>query len=160
MNEKERSIWKNLLLALAATPITTVIGIVVITLIGGTDKVITKIQLSGHWWGMLIVAYILSLIYFIYKPKIQIIYERNKVLNALLLYWEEHQVKHNHSDPSEKEIKIVREWLLERVKIWAWFDNELWNKQFPEENYSEYIFGMVDNFIPYWESQKTKGMRP
>ena len=153
---KERNIWKNFGLALAATPMVSFVGLIIITLIGALDNAITKIQLSGHWWIILIFAYVLSFFYFIYKPKIQITHERNKVVNALLLYWEEQQVKRNYPDPSEEEIKIVRECLLERVKVWAWFDHELWEKQFPEENYSEYIFGMVDNFIPYWENQKSK----
>jgi len=156
LKEKERSIWKNLLLALAATPATTFIALIAITLIGGIDQAITKIQISGNWWVILIFAYVLSFLYFIYKPKLQIAHERNKVVHALLLYWKDQQAKRNYPDPPEEEIKIVRECLLERLKIWAWFDQELWKKQFPEEEYSEYMFGMVDNFIPYWENQKSK----
>ncbi len=156
MKEKERSIWKNLLLGLAATPMTAFIGLIVITLIGGIDQAITKIQISGNWWIILIFAYVLSFLYFIYKPKLQIAHERNKVVHALLLYWKDHQAKRNYPDPPEEEIKLVREFLIDRVKIWAWFDQELWKKEFPEEKYSEYLFGMVDNFIPYWESLKSK----
>jgi len=143
-------------LALAATPMTAFIGLIVITLIGGIDQAISKIQISGNWWIILIFAYVLSFLYFIYKPKLQIAHERNKVVHALLLYWKDQQVKRNYSDPPEEEIKLVRECLIERVKIGAWFDQELWKKEFPEEKYSEYLFGMVDNFIPYWESLKSK----
>ncbi len=156
MKEKERSIWKNLLLGLAATPLTAFIGVIVITLIGGIDQAITKIQLSGHWWLILIFAFVLSFLYFIYGPKIKITHERNKVVNALLLYWREQQAKRNYPDPSEEEIKLVRDFLLERVKMWAWFNPELWKTQFPEEKYSDTLFGIVDTFIPYWENQKSK----
>ena len=62
MKEKERSIWKNLLLGLVATPLTAFIGLIVITLIGGVDQAITKIQLSGHWWLILIFAFVLSVL--------------------------------------------------------------------------------------------------
>ena len=156
MDGKERSIWKNMLLALAATPATTFIGLIVITLIGAIDQAITKIQISGNWWVILIFAYVLSFLYFIYKPKLQIGHERNKVVNALLLYWKDQQAKRNYLDPPKEEIKIVRECLLERVKIWAWFNPELWETQFPEEKYSDTLFGIVDTFIPYWETQKNK----
>ncbi len=156
MDGEKRSIWKNMLLALAATPATTFIGLIAITLIGGIDQAITKIQISGNWWVIVIFAYVLSFLYFIYKPKLQIGHERNKVVNALLLYWKDQQAKRNYLNPPEKEIKIVRECLIERVKIWAWFDQELWKKHFPEEKYSEYMFGMVENFIPYWENRKSK----
>ena len=142
-------------LALAATPIVSFAGLIIITLIGALDAAITIIQSAGYWWVILIFAYVLSFLYFIYKPKLQIAHERNRVVHALLLYWKDHQAKRNYPDPPEEEIKVVRECLLERVKILAWFDQELWKKQFPEENYSEYMFGMVDNFIPYWENQKS-----
>ncbi len=157
MDRKERSIWKNMLLALAVTPATTFIGLIAITLIGGIDQAITKIQISGNWWVILIFAYVLSFLYVIYKPKLQIYHGRNKVVNALLLYWKDQQTKRNYLDPPKKEIKLVRECLQERVKVWAWFDQELWKKHFPEEKYSEYMFGMVENFIPYWENFKKKG---
>ena len=70
MDRKERSIWKNMLLALAVTPATTFIGLIAITLIGGIDQAITKIQISGNWWVILIFAYVLSFLYVIYKPKL------------------------------------------------------------------------------------------
>ena len=156
MNEEERSIWKNLLLALAGTPITAFIGLIIITLIGAIDQAITKIQLSGHWWVILISAYVLSLIYFLYEPTIHRNRERKKVVNGLILYWEEQLAKQNNPHPSEKEIEVVREMFLERVKAWAWLDTELWTRYFPDEKYSKYLFGIVDNFMEYWKNQKNK----
>jgi hypothetical protein len=57
MDKKERNIWKNLGLALAATPIVSFIGIIIITLVEALDDAITKIQLAGYWWLILIMVY-------------------------------------------------------------------------------------------------------
>lgn len=153
INAKQRSIWKNLLFALAATPITAFIGLIIITVIGAIDHAITKIQLSGHWWVILIFAYILSLIYFLCEHTIRINRERKKVVNGLILYWEEQLAKQNDPHPSEKEIEVVHEMLLERLKVWAWFDAELWTRYFPYEKHSKSLFGIVDNFMKYWKNQ-------
>jgi membrane protein implicated in regulation of membrane protease activity len=156
MDKKERNIWKNLGLALAATPIVSFIGIIIITLVGALDDAITKIQLAGYWWLILIMAYILSLIYFLYESKIRKNLERKKIVNGLILYWKEQIEKQGKAQPSEEEIKLVHDMLLERFKIWAWFDLDLWIKYFPNEKYSKYLFGIVDNFMVYWQHQKDK----
>ena len=118
--KRERgNIWKNLGLALAATPVVSLAGLIIITLIGALDDAITKIQLAGHWWVILIVAYILSMIYFFCEPKIRRNRERKKVVNELMLYWEEQLTKQNKSQPSDREIELVRDMFLERVKVWA-----------------------------------------
>jgi len=156
MDRKERTIWKNLGWALTATPMASVIGLIVITLIGALDGVITKIQCAGYWWLILIIAYILSLIYFIYEPTIRRNLERKKAVHGLILYWKEQLEKQGESQPSAKEVELVREMLLERIKIWAWFDPDLWAKYFPDEKYSKYLFGIVDNFMAHWEQQKNK----
>jgi hypothetical protein len=156
MDKKERNIWKNLGLALAATPIVSFIGIIIITLVEALDDAITKIQLAGYWWLILIMAYILSLIYFLYESKIRKNLERKKIVNGLILYWREQLEKQGKAQPSEEEIKLVHDMLLERFKIWAWFDPDLWIKYFPNEKYSKYLFGIVDNFMVYWQHQKDK----
>jgi nicotinamide riboside transporter PnuC len=46
--------------------------------------------------------------------------------------------------------------LLERVEMWAWFNPEIWAKYFPEEIHSNYLFGIVDNFMLYWINPKNK----
>ena len=153
---KKRSIWKNFGWALAATPIVSFVGVIIVTLAGALDDAVTKIQSAGYWWWILIVAYILSLIYFICEPTIRQNIERKKVVNGLILYWKEQLEKQSKSQPSHREIEIIRGMLLERVKIWAWFDPNLWIKYFPDEKYSKYIFGIVDNFIAYWQHQKNK----
>lgn len=154
MNKKERNIWKNMGLALAATPMVSFAGLITITLIGALDAAITIIQSAGHWWVILIVAYVLALIYFLCEPTIRRNRERKKTVNGLILYWKELLAKQNALQPSQKEIEAVREMFLERVKVWAWFDAKLWNRYFPDEKYSKYLFGIVDNFMEYCKNQK------
>jgi len=156
MDKKERNIWKNLGLALAATPIVSFIGIIIITLVGALDDAITKIQLAGYWWLILIMAYILSLIYFLCESKIRKNLERKKIVTGLILYWREKLEKQGKAQPSDEEIKLIHNMLLERFKIWAWFEPDLWIKYFPKEKYSKYLFDIVDNFIVYWQHQKEK----
>ena len=78
------------------------------------------------------------------------------MVNGLILYWKEQLAKQNKHQPSDKEIEEVREMFLERVKVWTWFDPELWIRYFPNEKYSEYLFSIVDNFMTYAENQKKK----
>lgn len=154
--DKKRSIWKNLGWALAATPVVSLVGLIIITLIGAVDDAITKIQLAGYWWLILIAAYILSLVYFLCEPNVRKNLERKKVVNALILYWKDQLEKQGKNQSSDKEIELVQDMLLERFKIWAWFDSDLWNKYFPDEQYSKHLFGIVDNFMVYWQQQKNK----
>jgi len=143
-----------MLLALAATPMTAFVGLIIITLIGALDAAITTMQSPGYWWVILIVAYVLSLTYFLCEPSIRRNRERKKVVNGLIIYWEEQLAKQNDPHPSDKEIEVVREMFLERVKVRAWFDTELWTRYFPDEKYSKYLFGIADNFMDYWKNQK------
>ena len=154
--DKKRSIWKNFVWALAYTPHTLFFSLIILTLVQAFADTITKIQSAGYWWYIFIVtvAYSLPLVYFIYEPVIRRNLKRRQAVNALTLYWKEQLEKHNKSQPSVSEIEYVRQLLLERIKIWAWFDPDFWIKEFPDEKYSEYLFGIVDNFIPYWEREK------
>jgi len=122
--KKERRIWKNLGLALATTPGVFFVGLVIIALFGALDNAITKVQSAGYWWLLLIVGYIISLVYVICEPKIRLNHERNKVVNALFLYWEEQLEKQNKLPKSGLDIEWTRENPLERIKVWAWFDPE------------------------------------
>jgi heme/copper-type cytochrome/quinol oxidase subunit 4 len=142
--------WKSLGLALAATPIVSFVGMIVITLIGALDDAITTIQSAGHWWVILVVAYVLSLVYFLYAPTVRQNRERKKVVDSLILYWQEQLAKQNTPQPSDKEVRTVHDMFRERVKVWAWFDPELWNRYYPDEEYSTYLFGIVDNFMECW----------
>jgi hypothetical protein len=94
------------------------------------------------------------LIYFLCKRTIRRNRERKKVVNGLIIYWEEQLAKQNDPHPSDKEIEVVREMFLERVKVWAWSDTELWTRYFPDEKYSKYLFGIADNFMEYRKNQK------
>jgi len=154
MGKKERSIYKNLGLALAATPMVSLFGLIIITLFGALDNAITNIQSAGNWWLILIVAYIISLIYFIYEPKIRQNRKRKELVNGLILYWEEQLEKQDKLQKSNIDIEFIRKNLLERIKVWAWFDPKLWTEYFPDEKYSKYIFGIVDNFMAYLQDQK------
>ncbi len=156
IGKKERSIWKNLGLALAYTLQVTIVGLVIITLFGVLDNAITKIQSAGYWWLLLIVGYIISLVYILCEPKIRLNHERKKVVNALILYWEEQLEKQNKLPKSGIDIEWTRERLLERIKVWAWFDPELWNEYYPDEKYSKYLFGIVDNFIAHLQCLQKK----
>ena len=156
MDKKERGVWKNLGLALAATPVVSLIGLIVITLIGALDNLITRIQLNGYWWVILIAAYILSFIYFLYEPTMCLNRERAKVVNGLILYWKEQLAKQNKPQPLNTEIEAVRKLFLERVKVWAWFDSELWARCFPNEKYSKYLFDIVDNFMIMYGQYRDK----
>jgi hypothetical protein len=136
INLKHRNIWKNLGLALATTPIVVIVGLIVITLVGALDDLITKIQRSGHWWILLIVGYVLSLIYCLVEPKYRQDRFRDKYVSSLLLHWEIKTANQNkaHLPPTE----FVREQLTERIKIWGYY---------PGEKYSEDPFEIVDGFL-------------
>lgn len=157
---KKRSILGNLGLALATTPMVAVIGLVIITVIGALDDAITKIQSAGYWWVILIIAYVLSLIYFLYEPTFRRNRERGKIANGLIFYWKVQLAKQNKPQPSDKEIEEMREIILERIKVWAWFDPELWSRHFPNEKYSEWPFGIVDNFMAETEKLKRAMSEP
>jgi len=154
MGKKERSIYKNLGLALAATPMVSIVGLIIITLFGALDNAITNIQSAGNWWLILIVAYIISLIYFIYEPKIRQNRKRKELVNGLIFYWKERLEKQNKLQESNIDIEFIRENLLKRIKVWAWSDPKLWAGYFPDEKYPKYSFGIVDDFMAYLQDQK------
>lgn len=151
---KKRSIWKNLGWALAATPMVSFIVLIIITLVGALDDAVTKAQMVGYWWLILVGIYILSLLYFICQPTFQRKQETKKLIDALVIYWKEQLEKQEQAQPSDSEIKIIRGMLIDRIKIWAWSNPELWTKHFPDEQYSKYLFGLMDNFITHWEKRK------
>jgi hypothetical protein len=156
MNQKGRNIWHTLGLALAYTAPVSFTALVVITVVGALDDAFSRIQSVGLWWLIFPFGYALSLSYFIFEPNIRLNRERDKVVDALILYWKELLEKQSKPQPSSKEIEYLREMLIERVKVWAWFDSELWSKHFPDEQYSKFLFGLVDNFAAYWQHQKNK----
>lgn len=147
--KKNLNIWQALVLALLGIPIVTIVTFVPITIIGVLDDNITKIQIAGYWWLLIIPLYLLSFAYLYYIPKIQVKMERNKVINGLILYWEEQISKQNKQAPSNSEIETVRYMLLERFNVWARSDSKLWSRYYPNEKYSKYLFGIVDNFITF-----------
>lgn len=153
---ENRSIWKNLGYALAATPMAYAGGLFIIYCIGAIIDGIFEIQWGGYWWLVLIGAYVLSLIYFIYEPSIRANQKRKKIVWVLILYWKERLVESGKIEPSESEVKLVSDMLMERVNGWTWSDFELWNRYFPEEEYPKYLFNIVDNFMLYWQNWKDK----
>lgn len=153
MENKPRNIWQNLGLALVGVPIVSLVGLVLITLIGALDDAITKFQLAGYWWIILIVSYLLSLAYFLYEPSFRKNKERDKVVNSLLFYLKDQLQKQQDPYPTIED-EMVRETLLERFKIWAWQDPKLWKKYFPNEKYSNSLFGIVDSLIAVYKKTK------
>lgn len=125
MENKTRNIWLNLALALLGIPIVSLVVLVTITLIGALDDLITKIQLTGYWWVMLIPMYLLSLVYTLYEPVFRKNRERNRIANALMLYLNDQMQKQDKSYPITKNSEMIKEMLLERFKIWAWQDPKL-----------------------------------
>ena len=57
MKAEKRIILKNLGLALAATPFVSFALIIITTLFGALDDLVTKIQLAGYMWLILIIGY-------------------------------------------------------------------------------------------------------
>lgn len=151
VNFKQRDIWRNLVFAIGLSPVVAIISLIVITLVGVLDDAITNIQIKGHWWIFLIIGFILSLIYLSYEPKFRRNRARNKYVSSLILYWEAQHAKQNMPQPSEREIEMMREQLLERVKVWARSDPKLWADFYPDEKYSESPFDILDGITTWWK---------
>jgi hypothetical protein len=156
LNMEKRSILKNGLFALAATPLAYGGGLIISTLLGGLDDAIFKMQYSGYWWILLIGTYMILLIYFVNEPVIRAKNKRKRMVWVLMLYWKEKLIKEGKGDRIEGESEFVRNSLMERVNGWAWNDREIWKEHFPEEEYPEHIFSIVDNFMVYFEDLKKK----
>ena len=140
-------VWKMLLLALAATPVAWISIVLLLTIFGALDDSLTNIQIAGHWWIASIPSYILALSYFLISSRFRKNRERKKAVDALVLYFQEQMEKHGHKQPSDKNIETIHEMFMERVKVWALFDPEIWSKYYPNEKYSKYLFGIADNLI-------------
>jgi hypothetical protein len=156
--KQKRGIWKNLGLALAGTPAVVICGIVIIALVGAVvgflDDAITKFQLREQWWILLIIGYCVSLIYVYYEPRYKQNRERKKFADALILHWKFQLVKQNKTPPSETEIEPIRDMLIERIKVWAWSDPQLWARFYPDEKYSEDPFEILSALMSWWEEWK------
>ncbi len=151
---KERKFWINLLLAIPYIPIATLAILVPLTLIGALDNAITKIQLAGHSWWLLIILYTFAFLYLTLEPKLKIQWEREKVVNGLILYFKDQLEKRGEKQPSSIELNSIHDSLMERLKIWVWFNPKLWKEEFPNEEYPKYLFGIVDNYIDFIDRYK------
>jgi len=161
---KDRMIWKNLGLALAATPMVGFAFLIIVILMQALGGGVTNLERTGRWWivvtTVFIVAYIASLIYLLYRSsssqdreRERRLDERKKTVDTLILYWQEQLAKRNKPQPSDGEIEIVRNMFLQRLIGWALSypkSSPVWAKYFPNENYPEYPFDIVDNFIDCW----------
>ena len=93
------------------------------------------------------------MVYVFYEPKFRQNRERNKFVSALILHWRWKFAKQDNF-PSEDEIEPRREMLIERVKVWAWSDPQLWADYYPYEKYSEDPFEILDVLIAREEEWK------
>jgi len=144
---KKRSIWLNLLLALLTIPVAVLLIYTPIYLIAGLADIMFKNMSDGYWWVNLIPLYLLVLAYYIYEPTFSQNRKRKKVVNSLILYWKDQLWKQGSPYPSERDTELMHELFLERVKIWGWNNQEIWDEHFPDEKYSKFLFGIVDNFM-------------
>jgi len=142
----KRAVWKILKLPLLAIPcciLPTTAGLIVITVIGGLDDAITKWQIAGHWWIILVIGYILTLIYFLYEP----IYRRDqkikKYVSVLILFWEAKLLSENKPEPPDGEIEYMRNALTKKVKRWISLEEE-WLSGNPGERSFGCPFDAVD----------------
>ena len=161
---KKRSIWKNLGLALAATPMVGIALFVIGIIVGRLAEAVTELESTAGTWALLIlvasVAYVASLIYLLYQSSVKrnregkrLADEGKRKVDTLILYWQEQLAKKSEPQPSSEIIEVVRDQIRKRLLTWAKSDPELWTRHFPEEKYSEHFFGIVDNFMNYWEGK-------
>lgn len=155
---KKRSLWVNLGLALAATPMAILIsGIILLPFwaLGNAFNV-------APWWAILTAGYILALVYVFYEPIFRRIYERRKTVDALIFYWRVQLAKRKIPQPlDDGEIKEMREVILERMVMWGWFDPKYFSVEFAEKH-SEFSFcvmgSIIDDLIA--EMEKLKRVAP
>jgi len=153
-----KTLWKNLGLALAGTPAVIFIALISFTLLDALidflGKAITKLGSEGYGWLLLIIAYVISLVYVLYGPKLKRDRERKKFVDALMLHWKFQLVKQGNSFPSDTEVEPIRDMLIERIKVWGWSNPQLWASHFPDEKYSEDPFEILGNLMSWWEEWK------
>lgn len=140
---KNRIFLKNIGLAILAIPMTSLIWLVIITVLGAIDDYVSYIQSIGHWWISLVISFLLSFLYFQYKPEFKKNRERVKLADSLIEIWKEKLAKENKPQPYESEVNTLRELLIERIKVYVWFDPDLWKQYFPDEKYPKYPSDIV-----------------
>jgi hypothetical protein len=153
---KQRGIWKNLGLALAGTPAVLFIAVIISAIIGILEELITSITERGFGWFLFIVAYFISLLYVIYEPKIRTDRKRKEFSDALILHWKWQLTKQDKPVPSDYEIELIQELLIERIKVWAWSDPQLWAECYRNEKYSEDPFDILNELMSWWEEERKK----
>jgi Na+/melibiose symporter-like transporter len=152
---KKLNFWQILGLSFASAPFFAVIGVVVIRLMAWLleflETDITKLQETGYWWVILIIAFILVLIYLLYEPSYRRNQERKKerkkLIDALYLYWEEQLVKHNKTQLANLDTEQMKYVLSMRFSVWVIYDSECWTHCFPNEKRPEFPFEIVDEMI-------------
>ena len=143
MKAEHRSVWKKLVYALAATPMVAIIGLLIITVIGAVDDAITRWQHSGHWWIILILGFIASLIYFFCEPKFRRDQKTKKYASALILFWEWRLANEKKPEPSDSEIGWMRIKFVEKIRTWASLMGESFSENF-QERFTGCPFELVD----------------
>ena len=142
---KETPFWAHLVQTLMYLPGVLIVGLIVITFIGELDRVVERIQNAGRWWILPIAAYILTLAYFLCEPAIRRSREEERLVNMLMLYGKGRVAGYERLDPLRWN--SMRDWLLDRLRVWASSDAETWSARFPDEGYPDDLFGIVDGFL-------------
>lgn len=156
-NTEKRNIWINLGYALAATPIVSFIGVIVVTIIGAFDDAITRWQRAGRWWIILIIGYFISLIYFSYEQKFHRDRFRKNTLDALIFCWEGKLANEGKPIPStDSEIQLMKDLLIKRMNAVGSCDPQLWSHYFPNEKYSANVFNIVDGAMAEMEELRKR----
>ncbi len=139
-----------MLIALAYVPIVAFVGLLIITIFRVIDDGISKLQADGNWWVILIVVYFLSLILLVYAQHSGFVRARQELIDGYIYYYKEKNNKQNITIPTNQEIEEIKNILMKKIKIWAWFNKDLWNSG----SYNSYIIEMAEKYTTKKQANK------
>ena len=109
---------------MAGIPAAFLIVNIIMAIIEGLNIPVSRWERSRHIWVLFVISFVLSLIYFFYKP----MYDRDKKIkkyvSALILFWEAKLVSENKPEPPDDEIEYMRNALTKKVKRWISLEEE------------------------------------
>jgi len=150
---EHKTFWQIFGYALAATIPVSIVGLLVITVIGALDDAITKWQRAGRWWIIFILGFFVSLIYLLCEKKYRRDRQRNKIVDVLIIYLQGKSMEEGKPLPDDSMIDYIRTQLIERIKCWGWSDPTLWSRHYPNEKYSQNIIDIADGAMAVIEKR-------